>query len=502
MKKIILITVGTLINVAIFQGLLCCPLNINSYLMWIQCIFEVAIIFFAFKIDEGVEYVALVAMVSILASFVFAGLFGMLYAPIFSLPDYQTGAKILESINVEFDANQVQLIDKDSAEKLGDRIFGTIGQEKVSQFKVGEYTQSVYNGKLVRIAPIEFGGMFSYFNNKATPGYIIVDVKIGESQVVEAEMKILESSMFGDDLYRRLFFYNMTYKYGKVSFELDEEGNPYYIVPVIKDHFGKLKDVKSVLTVNVKNGEITEYGVDEAPEWIDNVYPVSISYSKYNRNMKYVNGLFNFAKKGVVQLTEDYSYLQVDGTLYFYSGVTSVSNDESNIGYVYVNCHTGEFHYTESFGAEEFSARASAEGVLQEKGYTSVFPTLVTLNGEEVYFMALKDNAGLIKAYALVSYKDYQKAVVGSTVEEAARNYVGNSFSVEKDTGEKETRNLIISKISHVVINGNTIVVIEDSEGRIHSYDMSKGDLRVALLQEGEEIEVVEYTTLEILSMK
>ena len=32
--------------------------------------------------------------------------------------------------------------------------------------------------------------------------------------------------------------------------------------------------------------------------------------------------------------------------------------------------------------------------------------------------------------------------------------------------------------------------------------DMSKGDLRVALLQEGEEIEVVEYTTLEILSMK
>lgn len=176
------------------------------------------------------------------------------------------------------------------------------------------------------------------------------------------------------------------------------------------------------------------------------------------------------------------------GHLYFYTGVTSVSSDESNIGYAYVDCRSGEVHYTESFGAEEFSARLSAEGVLQEKGYASVFPTLVDLEGHEVYFMALKDNAGLIKAYALVDFKDYQIAVVADTPEEVAKKYLSKVSGNNVTEVTAEIFDIEISKIEKVVIKGNTIVIIVDSNENIYSYNMNNGDLKVALLEVGDKI--------------
>ena len=68
------------------------------------------------------------------------------------------------------------------------------------------------------------------------------------------------------------------------------------------------------------------------------------------------------------------------------------------------------------------------EPAVQEKGYISVFPTMVKVNNEPTYFMGLKDSAGLIKAYAFVSYKNYQKVGIGNTVNEALKNYTGKNI--------------------------------------------------------------------------
>ena len=57
----------------------------------------------------------------------------------------------------------------------------------------------------------------------------------------------------------------------------------------------------------------------------------------------------------------------------------------------------------------EESARESAEGAVQEKSYKATFPILINLNDKPLYIMGLKDNAGLVKEYALVDAVEYQK---------------------------------------------------------------------------------------------
>ena len=55
--------------------------------------------------------------------------------------------------------------------------------------------------------------------------------------------------------------------------------------------------------------------------------------------------------------------------VYLYTGITSVSNDESILGFVMVNLRTKETHYYSAPGAKEYSAMASAEGLVQDKEY-------------------------------------------------------------------------------------------------------------------------------------
>lgn len=491
-SKLIIAAVFAALLGGIFQLLLNVPLTLSHAAFAFEVLFFLVALFYTFSWTDDYNDALEIARFFVVPGLVVIAIvvYGFAGGAIFNLREYKNSAETKSSITVDFDTTVVQVVDKDSAMKLGDRVFGQIGQELVSQFKVGNYYQSVYKGRLVRIAPIEYVNLFSYLNNNSTPGYILVDCETGESKVIESDISYTGSAFFGKDLSRHMFFYNMFYQYSSPIFELDDNGNPYYISAILSRKAGRLADIEGVLTVEATTGKIEEYTLDNVPEWVDNVHPVSVTYDKFNRAMRYVNGLFNFSKKGVVQFTEDYSYLMNDGHLYFYTGVTSVSNDESNIGYVYADCHTGEIHYTESFGAEEFSARASAEGVLQEKGYASVFPTLVNLDGNEAYFMALKDNAGLIKAYALVSYKDYQKAVVGSTPEEAVKNFLGGSTTVTVDEFNLQDIEISITKIEKIVMDGNTIVILVNDNDEIFSYNMSNGDLRVALLEVGETIKV------------
>ena len=93
----------------------------------------------------------------------------------------------------------------------------------------------------------------------------------------------------------------------------------------------------------------------------------------------------------------------MDGDVWVYTGVTSVNADESNIGFVLMNLRTGESKYYNIAGAEEYSAMSSAEGQVQNLGYRASFPSLINIKNIPTYIMVLKDNAGLVKMYALVN---------------------------------------------------------------------------------------------------
>ena len=246
-------------------------------------------------------------------------------------------------------------------------------------------------------------------------------------------------------------------------------------------------------------GDAQVYGVDEAPEWVDNVYSTSTAYYRFNKQKQYANGFWNFSHKGVVAYTEDYAYLQMNGHLYFYTGVTSVGGDESNVGFAYVDLRTNEVAYVAEAGAEEFSARASAEGTVQEKGYVAAFPTMVNVGGEPTYFMAMKDQAGLIKAYAFVSYRDYQKVGLGASVEDALKAYQKGNVAVDKaDTKEVSFE---VSEVEVVTINGNSVVLFLDVDGNIHSYSVEEDGYNAVFVKTGDILAVEEAGDGKILKI-
>ena len=410
---------------------------------------------------------------------------------------YRTRISIPDSSDIseidEFKQTQVQIIDKNVSESLADRVFGEMGAEIVSQFTISDsYSSAVVNNTMYRITPVEYSGFIKWIstNSKGTPGFISVNVTTGDTEFHELEngLKYTENAYFFNRLNLMLRLKYPTFIFGKTKFEVDDDWNPYWVSEVVSYKFiGKAPDIKGVVITNPVNGDCQYYKVSEIPEWVDNVYDAELVCDQYNDYGRLKNGLFNFSQKGVTATTDDYAYLQKNGHLWMYTGITSVGNDESNVGFIYVDLQNKDVIYVALAGAEEYSARASAEGAVQEKGYTAVFPTMVNVEGEPVYFMGLKDYAGLIKSYAFVSYKNYQKVGIGTTVNEALKNYTGKSFISSEET---ETKKIEILEIKNAVVDGNTVYYLKTKNNEYYTCSIEVSNM-LPFLKEGDILNVI-----------
>ena len=144
-----------------------------------------------------------------------------------------------------------------------------------------------------------------------------------------------------------------------------------------------------------------------------------------------------------------------------HTGVTSVSGDKSNLGFVLMNQRTMETRYYACDGAQERSAMASAEGQVQNLKYEAAFPLLLNISDQPTYFMALKDGAGLVKKYAMVNVQKYQTVAIGDSVAECEKNYekLLSENGIASDgasTGESNTVTGTIKRMAQAVIEGNS----------------------------------------------
>ena len=182
----------------------------------------------------------------------------------------------------------------------------------------------------------------------------------------------------------------------------------------------------------------------------------------------------------------------MDNDVYLYTGITSVSNDESNLGFVLVNMRTKETHYYSAPGAEEYSAMASAEGLVQEKSYNASFPLLVNLNNKPTYLLSLKDNAGLVKMYAFVDVADYQKVIVSDSalgIEAAASKYL-NDVADNIDSTNALKKEITIDTITSAVVDGNTYYYIVDTNKNRYSASIKVAKNVLPFLRKGDVINI------------
>ena len=405
-------------------------------------------------------------------------------SPLFQSKQYYNRITINEDGNFQEDISEVDtkalpLLDKDSSSKLGDRVMGQM-TDLVSQFSVSNlYTQINYKNDIIRVTPLEYNGFIKYLANRknGVPAYITVNSVNGNTELVKLEngMQYVPSAYFSYDLDRKLRFSYPFDIFGEKSFEIDNDGNPYWIVPVMKySGVGLRRDVKEVIILNAITGEHVKYDVKDVPSWVDHVYSASLILEQVDDWGLYKNGFLNslFAQKNVVMTTDGYNYTVMNDDVYLYTGITSVANDESNIGFILSNLRTKETVFYPVSGAEEYSAMSSALGQVQQMDYEASFPLLINVNNKPTYLISLKDNAGLVKMYALVDVVDYQKVVVTDSslgIDKAISNYIGDDYTIDN----VQTATITVADIKNVVIEGNTYYYLIDTEGNRYKVKIS-----------------------------
>jgi hypothetical protein len=336
----------------------------------------------------------------------------------------------------------------------------------------------------MKVATLEYAGFFKWFNNRSSgiPGYVLVDAVEFEADYVKLEqpIKYTKSGWFNDNLERHLRFQYPTAIFEGYYFELDEDGNPYYICPTLTAKVGLFGgyDVNGVVICNPCTGECKKYELGEIPRWVDRVYDGDLIETKYNWHGMLADGFWNsiIGQKDCKKTTADYGYKVIDNDVWIYTGVTSVIDDSSNIGFVMVNARTGKASYFNVAGAEEFSAMEAAEGQVQNLGYKAAFPSLINIDGRPTYFMVLKDKGNLVKQYALVDVKKYSIVATGTTQKDTLATYRKLLKENEIETTEHsenlakiyDKAEIEVKEIKYVNMAEETYVYITDVNGNVY----------------------------------
>ncbi len=395
----------------------------------------------------------------------------------------------------QVDYSEIPIIDRSSAILLGNREMGSI-PEYVSQFEVSSlYSQINYQSKPVRVSPLLYADLFKWWTNREAgiPAYAMVDMTTQEAQIVRLDdnpIHYSESEPLVRNIDRHVQLKYPFYMFDEKSFEIDDNGQPWWICPVQERTIGLFggTTISRVVLCNATTGECQDLAIEDCPQWVDRAYPAELLIQQYNWSGAYKNGWLNsfLGQEGVVQTTPGtndqvgYNYIAKDDDVWVYTGVTSATADNSIVGFVLINQRTAESHYYEISGATETSAMGSAEGQVQNLRYTSTFPLLINVADRPTYFMALKDGAGLVKMFAMVDIQSYQNVATGSTVAACQEAYLellaSNGIETATEAIETVSAQGIISVMTQAVVGGNShfYVTLEKDD---NVYDFALPDL-------------------------
>ena len=488
-KVKLITTVILLLLAGIYYYIALPAINIHASGFWlfIMLVLAAILVLYVLKKRYGIEEMRMSKTEKVLVG-IFLLVLGvyligsLLSSPIINAKRYQKLLKVEQGEFTkdieELSYDQIPLLDKDSATLLGNRKMGSM-IDMASQFEVDNiYSQINYQDKPVRVSPLRYASPIKWLTNQAEgiPAYIRIDMATQSTELVKLDkgIKYSEAEYFNRNIYRHLRFNYPTYIFNELSFEIDEEGTPFWVCPVKKFNIGLFggETVGRVVLCNAITGETIDYAIEDVPAWIDRAYSADLLIELYDYHGTLKHGFINsvLGQKDCLVTTSGYNYLAIDDDVWVYTGVTSVSGDQSNVGFVLMNQRTMETKFYAIEGATEFSAMDSAEGQVQNLKYVATFPLLLNISGEPTYFIALKDNAGLVKKYAMVNVQKYQVVGIGDTVSECEEEYqellLKEGIQVQEDTRKTGSISGKITKIAQGVIDGNShyFLMVEGSE--------------------------------------
>ncbi len=541
-RSLVLSAVLALVFWLVIEYFLLVPINLYSTGFWVMAFFVLllfAIVYNVSVYQRGADRDAagrkhISCRVSLAAPPVILLLFIILMIVSSELFHAKSYASILEVTDAEFDTDlaetlntdAIALMDTSSAEKLGDREIGSL-TDVVSQYDVSaDYVQIDRDGSPLKVSALVYAGFFKWLENRGEgiPGYVTVDPVSMSAEYVRLEegMIYVPSAYFLQDANRYIRIHYPTALLDNAHFEIDEEGNPYYICTVYKRTIGLFggRTVAGAILLDPVTGELTRYGVDEVPGWIDLVYSGDLLCTQYNWYGTLSGGFLNsvFTMKGCKQITTydvaeddtsdavpacDYGYVAQGGDIWIYTGVTSVNSDSSNVGFLLANERTGEARFYSIAGADEQSAMDAAEGEVQEKGYQASFPSLINVEGSPTYIMVLKDSSGLVKLYAAVNVEQYNLVTTASTQEECIRKYKSllglEDISDETENLEVLEADITLAAVRYITVDGNTWIYLVAEDGSVYRALAAENEAML-ILEAGDSVHLEFYSDGEIVS--
>lgn len=352
--------------------------------------------------------------------------------------------------------SELPMVDMDTAITLGDKKIA--GLANSPWYEVDEeYNLIEYQGRYYRLSVIDYGGFLKYNKaaNSGVPGYVMVECTpengiVTQSAIMvelDEPIKYTPGAFWSHDLWRHLRGQYPGYMFEDCFLEIDEEGTPYWVTGVKRPTCGvwAVPVVKSFILTNAQTGESYEYSVEDAPEWIDHIYPLNYLMTLADWHYKYQNGWWNSwtSQTGVWKTSysykdergnkkEDgefanfygYSSTTVNGQVVFYTGLTAANKAESNLGWLTIDTSSGKMTEYDVVGAEESSAQAAVEQLVAAQGYQATFPLPANIAGQASYIMCLKGKAGLVQGYAICNMENYSIAVQAPTLPEAVDMYL------------------------------------------------------------------------------
>ena len=516
-KRILVIAIVglLLINALIFYVLLP-TISIHNVGLWFIVMINVMAGTFLYHLFKGTKNIKVTALINLIV--ILGIVLGSLFSSeMFHATAYSNLLDIRISDSAELPTadklNKIPLMDTESSKVLGNRKIGALN-EIVSQFEVSnDYMTISYKNEPVKVSALKYAGLWKWNANRKTgiPGYVMVRPNDLTAEYIELSegMKYVPSAFFSEDLNRHIYFKYPTVFFDNVHFEITEDGDPVYVVSTYEYTIGLFggKKITGCIIIDPVTGDMQRYDLDNIPQWLDIVYNGNYIAKYFDIYGKLINGFWNslFGQKGLIESTttttynsegeavreNDFGYIVENDDVIVYTGVTAVTNDESNIGYLMANERTGEIVVSYFESTDEDSVMRAAEGEVQERGYRACFPSLVDINGTPAYVMVLKDKLGLVKMYAIVDASQYSHMVVGESLDKVLAQFTNGNIT--SDTLQEKT--ITIKKVA-IIGSGEPVVYIVDTDNNIY-YAAFQPEM--LLLEEGMEVTI--YTDGQIFRL-
>ena len=407
-----------------------------------------------------------------------------------------TDAAFNEDMPESNEITHIALMDTASAQTLGDKTLGALS-DVISQYDVNDfYTQINFKGTPKKVSNLEYADFFKWMANssKGIPGMVMVDPVNSTAEYIKLSkpMKYADSAFFAQDLKRKLRFEYPTKIFDSISFEVDDSGNPFYIVSCVKPRVGLFgaKDINEVIIFDPTDGSSKLYQLGDVPSWVDIVFTGELACEKFDWKGLLSGGYINslIGNVGCKQTTDDFGYVALEDDVWYFTGVTSVTADKSNVGFMLSNARTGEYKFYPVIGSDEHSAMDAAEGQVQEKGYVASFPSLVNVAGQATYIMVLKDNTGIVKLYALVNVENHSIVVTGDTQAAVMSAYKKKLQQNNLGIGDQnKTAEITVENIRIVPVSNVATVYITATDGSVYKGYL-EADESLILIRNGDKI--------------